>query len=58
MTDDILEPLWSDGPVLPPSLIGILSTSSSAADSDSESDMDEPDFENPFSSDDESDIDI
>ena len=58
MTDDILEPLWSDGPVFPPSLIDILSTSSSAADSDSESDMDEPDFENPFSSDDESDIDI
>ena len=54
MTDYILEPLWSDGP---PSLIDILSTSS-AADSDSESDMDEPDFENPFSSDDESDIDI
>ena len=58
MTDDILEPLWSDGPVLPPSLIDILSTSSSAVDSDSESDMDEPYFENPFSSDDKSDIDI
>ena len=57
MTDNILEPLWSDGPVLPHSLMDILSTSSSA-DSDSESDMDEPDFENPFSSDDESDIDI
>lgn len=52
--EDILEPVWSDGPVLPSKVVDILDSDMNIddqQDNEEDSDLDGPDFQCTFSSD-------
>lgn len=55
----VLDPVWSEGPILPTALVDILAVvdDQESDESDEESDLENPDFQCPFSSEDESDFD-
>ena len=55
--DNILEPVWSDGPILPKQLIDILAQDGEEPSPDESSDEAEEEVEVDFSSDEESDSD-
>ena len=57
LSENHLQPVWSGGPVMPSTLVDILdvSTPTEDLDSDDEADLEIPDFDDSFSSEDESD---
>ncbi|XP_076324251.1 uncharacterized protein LOC143232559 [Tachypleus tridentatus] len=57
LNDGILDPVWSEGPVLPGSLVDILDVNMAYDESEDESDEDGPDIES-FSSDDDLDNEV
>ena len=59
LNEDILEPVWSEGPVMPSKVVYILASDmGDQQDNEDDSDLDDPDYQCPFSSDEGSDSDI